>query len=166
MSKGSYLIAAAIAVAGIAIGAGLYLDDRDTATPSQPGAAGEEGAGGELVLKGAVVMDGTTNGCGGENILVEVREGAGNVVSESIPSDFVGLDCAFPFELEVPELDCYQVVISETVVGEYPRSALESGSESGVLDIGYIDSASVFGAPESFEPEAGSDWPYGCGGTG
>lgn len=76
----------------------------------------------------------------------------------------MGLDCAFPFALEVPRLDCYQLVISETVVGDYPRQALELGSQPGVLDIGYIDSTSVFGEPGSFEAEASRDWPYGCGG--
>lgn len=161
MKSGALLIAGAIVFAGVAIGVALYLGQRDSAM-TEESAGGQDGPGDELVLKGAVVMDGTTNGCGGENVLVEVREGAGNVVSESIPSDFVGLDCAFPFALEVPRLDCYQVVISETIVGEYPREVLESGSEPGTLDIGYIDSASVFGEPESFDAEAFRDWPYGC----
>lgn len=162
-------MAGAIVVAGALIGGGLYLGQRDSEQPqgsvlptARVTPIATEAAGDALVLKGAVVMDGTTEGCGGENILVEVREGAGNVVSESIPSDFIGLDCGFPFALEVPRLDCYQVMISETLVGEYPRSALEDARDPGVLDIGYIDSTSVFGEPDTFQPEALSDWPYGC----
>ncbi len=47
-------------------------------------------------------MDGRRTDALGGNIPVEGGENSGNVVSESIPSDFVGLDCAFPFALEVP----------------------------------------------------------------
>lgn len=119
------VIAGSILVAGIAIGAGLYLSRTESPPPSSQG---EQRGRDELILTGTVVVDGTTNGCAGENILVEVRESFGNVVSESIPSDFVGLDCAFPFALEVPRLDCYQLVISETVVDDYPREALELGA--------------------------------------
>lgn len=164
MSKGTVLIAGAMVMTGAAFGTGLYLGERRA--PGSPtttkGAVAEDEASTELVLRGAVVMDGTTNGCSGENILVEVREGGGNVVSESVTSDFIGLDCAFPFALEVPRLDCYQLVISETIVGEYPRTALESGSAPGELEVGYIDSASVFGEAGSFEADERLDWPYGC----
>ncbi len=163
MSKGTVLVVGVV-VAGAAFGAGLYLGDRLAAgSPRERSTPLERGdVSGGLVLKGAVVMDGTTNGCSGENILVEVREGGGNDVSESVTSDLIGLDCAFPFALEVPRLDCYQLVISDTVVGEYPRAALESGSAPGELEIGYIDSASVFGEAGSFESSDRLDWPHGC----
>lgn len=149
----------AIVVAGVAIGGGLYLAE-DQGPPSS---SGDVESASSLVLKGVVVMDGTTNGCAGENLLVEVRDGTGNAASESVPSDFAGLDCAFPFAIPVPELDCYRLVISETPVGEYPKSALEQGSSGGVLDVGYIDRESVFGDPESGSDAVPfADWPYGC----
>lgn len=66
-NRGALVIAGSILIAGIAIGAGIYLSRAESPPPSPQG---ERRGRDELILTGTVVMDGTTNGCGGENILV------------------------------------------------------------------------------------------------
>lgn len=92
-------------------------------------------------LTGWVVLDGTTNECGDDQITVEVGSGPPmRPTAAVVGSTFFGFDCAFQFDMEVPVLPCYEVTIDGTPVGRYPgNGALER------LDIGLIDSDNVYG---------------------
>lgn len=88
-------------------------------------------------------MDGAINGCEGESVLVQVRNGPGDVASESVPSATEGFDCVYRFYLPVPRLDCYELVIDKQPVGGYPAD------EGGGVELGVISAESVYGDPAS-----------------
>ena len=111
------------------------------------------------VLRGTMVLDGATEGCGGEQIAVQVRDATGVVGSQLVDSNNEGFDCIFTFTVKVPVLDCYNLVIDGQPVGRYPAGSLKANS--GI--VGIIDSASVYGSPETdFKPSLYADYD-GCG---
>ena len=55
-----------------------------------------------LKLHGTVLLDGSVNGCGGEQVTVQVRDDTGVVGSQLVDSELKGFDCTFPFEVESP----------------------------------------------------------------
>ncbi|TFV91098.1 hypothetical protein [Blastococcus sp. CT_GayMR16] len=87
------------------------------------------------------MLDGPTNGCGDEQITVEVGSGAPQRPTAAVVgSTFSGFDCAFQFDIEVPVLPCYEVAIDGAPIGRYPGNGAPER-----LDIGLIDSDNVFG---------------------
>ena len=108
-------------------------------------------------LSGLVVLDGSVNGCGGEQIAVQVRDDTGVIGSSFANSKVVGFDCTYRFRVDVPRQSCYALLIDSHPVGRYPESALNN--EGGV---GVITSDSVWGDPEAANPiqKAGLSCPW------
>lgn len=94
-------------------------------------------------LSGIVFLDGSVNGCGGEQIAVQVRESGAMVGSQLVDSSLEGFDCVYHFDIDVPALACYELLIESQPVGRYPASALD---ESGY--VGVITSDNVYGDPQ------------------
>lgn len=165
-------LAIAIVLAGALVGGALFLTRSGNEVAPIVGPAAEESPNTDvsptpdespLTLTGVVVLDGSVNGCGGENILVSVRDGAADAASESVPSALEGVDCVYRFALEVPQLACYNLEISEQPVGRYPRDALRTTEDPNTLNVGYISSDSVWGDPATGEgPPLYADWPHPC----
>lgn len=106
-------------------------------------------------ISGWMVLDGTTNGCGDEQITVEVGSGPPERPTAAVVgSTFFGFDCAFEFDMEVPVLPCYEVTIDGTPVGRYPGNGAPER-----IDVGFVDPANVYGPEGEFEPPT----PYSDG---
>jgi hypothetical protein len=106
-----------------------------------------------VTIRGVVVLDGSVNGCGGEEVLVHVRDATGVVARTVAPSSVEGFDCVHRFAVRTPRMRCYSVSIDRTPVGVYPHDALAPD-----FDIGYISSDSVWGPPGSGRADAYRDF--------
>jgi hypothetical protein len=139
-------------VAGIALGiAEPWADDDGGAEPrastDSRGALGSATiAAGGVEIRGVVVLDGAVNGCGGEEILVQVRDATGVVGREVVPSDLEGFDCLYRFAVASPKMDCYYLHVDGNPVGSYRHDTLAPD-----FIVGYIGPESVWGDPESGE---------------
>lgn len=134
----------AVLVVGLSLLAGCSgSESPPTATnkASEPTASTKSTTQQGLKLRGTVLLDGAVNDCGDEHITVQVLDATGVVGSQLVDSEVRGVDCTFPFEVEVPELDCYQLLIEGQPVGRYPSSLVKNGSGT----VGIITSKSVYG---------------------
>lgn len=95
----------------------------------------------------ALLLDGSLNGCGGEQIAVQVRDSTSVIGSTFADSAVEGFDCVSDFEVEVPRKRCYEVVIDRQPVGRYARETLPQDGNVGV-----ITAKSAYGEPESLKP--------------
>jgi hypothetical protein len=141
---------------GAGVGVAVALDTgRSTSTSGESLANTHPNAG--LQLTGLVVQDGAVNGCGGEQIEVQVRDATGVVGRSFADSSLEGADCVFHFAVSSPRLDCYRLVIDGTEVGAYSDSVL-----SPSYNVGYIVSSTVYGDPSTgAPPQADADFS-GC----
>lgn len=89
----------------------------------------------QLQLTGTVLLAGVTNGCGGEQIAVQVRAGTGVMGSQFAESNLDDRGCFFDFAVPVPDMPCYELSIDGQTVGWYPSS---------MLDVGVIPSDAVY----------------------
>jgi hypothetical protein len=105
-------------------------------------------------VRGSMLEDGAVNGCGGETVLVAVRDGGADIASEVAHSDLRGADCVFDFALPVPAAKCYELDIEHQPVGIYPA---EPG---GGVEVGIVLSSSVYGdtAPGGAKPGLYADF--------
>jgi len=128
-------------MAGAVIAAAILWTNRG----AQGGRGGTVPEDAYAVLTGSIVLNGSVNGCGGEELRVSIREAPTVVASEISQSRVVGFDCVFPINLPVPRLDCYVLEVDGRFVGAYQRRSLDSSG----FNLGVIDSQSVFGDPET-----------------
>ncbi|GAA5147283.1 hypothetical protein GCM10023340_19460 [Nocardioides marinquilinus] len=98
-------------------------------------------------VAGTVLLDGSINGCGGDELAIRVRDDTGVIASVFAKSEVVGFDCIYAFAMDVPVQKCYEVNVEQQPVGRYSEGAL--GPDG---DLGIITSLSAFGDPESLDP--------------
>ncbi|MEX0983917.1 MAG: hypothetical protein WD096_02585 [Actinomycetota bacterium] len=130
------------AVAALSLGLGLVLGSIIERTPTGAGSGSSSPpVGNGPHLRGTVVLDGATQGCGGDPALFYVKDGADDVAHAVVDGANFGADCVYRFDLSVPDLPCYALYVNDVAVGGYPREYLTASDH----DVGYIDASSVFG---------------------
>jgi hypothetical protein len=161
--KVAVIIGLAVVVAGGLVSLAVVLTAERATPPGrtqpEPASSSEAPA---VRLEGVVVLDGAVNGCEGESILIKVEPPVGPLSgSQVVDATLEGLDCVYRFSFPVKQADCYPLEVDGNLVGEYPHGALVR--PDGSLFVGYIDSASVWGDPESGGTDPFlADWPHEC----
>ncbi len=146
-----------LVVTGGAVGAGLTfllliaIGELGRGPADRPQSHGRESSQ-ETMLSGIIHSD-ASEGCGGEEPAVKVRDGVSIVGSGLAETDVRGFDCSMTFEVSISnsQADCYELYLDGNPVGNYPGEALRSMD----FHVGIIEASAIYSRPYQ-------DWPYGC----